>query len=231
MKRIFFLAGFSAFLACQTWGAQISLSQDSRVALYTVPPVQWLVLPGFDPALGTLTDVTLRAELTSGESKISITDNGYQGVWAGTYQPRIYILPPYRGPGFPDSGDPSKAILSVSTDQPFSTDTTGIFGTTSFLVAPSSPATASATVSPCCDAFIGPGDLLIPIALRGIADLPIPRPQLFLRAIEGYGSVRLTATYEYATEADPVPEPTSLMLAASGLILIGLARRRTLPRS
>lgn len=216
MIRTALFFGFAVLSGPVLSAASISFNRDASVYLSAFDPTGVIQMPGFDPALGELTNVRLSATMITEESKISITTFRFQSVWDGTFEPRINILaPPGPIPPFPP------ALLSIQTRQPFSLDLRGKYGTFTLAVPQSSPVTEDAAL--CCDAFIGAGDLEFPVFIEGLRDLATPA-DILLRAVDGFASLNLSVTYDYGVSA---PEPAPALLLGSALTLLAVWRKRS----
>ena len=204
------LAGALLLGSVQMASANVTTQQDA----FGPSPTSWtanLNFRGFNPSLGTLTSVTVTVEevLTGSATVTNNSANPASGSISITDTATVSL------PG---------TLLPVITGDTASTNTLTVNpGSTVGPVAVANNATNFETIAANLSGFESPwvstaSDSSTIAANFGTANVLVGGSSL--------GKVIATVDYTYATAGSPVAEPVSMAMLASGLLSLGMVRRR-----
>lgn len=180
--------------------ATIDFDRDYFVGFgFSGPPPASVAIHGFDPALGTLQQVTLSANIENSlQFFAQATQQGasLQGVFAPVYE----ILAPSL----------SATLLTLAPVQPYDSGPIPLASIREFFADPGTD--SDTAVLPAQSQFVSATDVSLPLALA--ADFGFSSPGIAVRAFYGRGDLQLRVTYEYAPA---IPEPATGLLVLSGI--------------
>ena len=191
-------------------------------------PTDWinsLIIPQFDPTTGTLNSIKFTLEGTV-DGDVSLENlGGSPATINSTLQAPINATLPVLG------------ILTVSpssgrSDMLAAFDGTNDFGGTSGVSAqPVTPATLTDMIGPSANAallalFTGVGNVNIPVEADGMASASAPGGAIFVSQFLTRAKAKLIVDYDFTPAGPVVPEPWTVFLLGSGLLGVGVLRRR-----
>ncbi len=191
-------------------------------------PTDWmnsLMIPQFDPTTGTLNTIKFTLEGTV-DGDVSLENLGASPVTiSSTLQATIGATLPVLG------------VLSVSpssgrADMLAAFDGTNDFGGTSGVsMAPVTPVMLMNMVGPSADAgllaiFTGVGNVNVPVDAVGMSSASGPGGAIFVSQFLTRAKAKLIVDYDFTPAGPVVPEPWTVFLLGSGLLGVGVLRRR-----
>jgi hypothetical protein len=200
--------GCLLLLGClsSAFGATVTFDRNYFVGFgFAGPPPASVAVPGFNPALGTLTGVSLTASIDN-TLEFSAQSTREGASLTGVFDP-LYTL----------SAPDSTPLLTLNPQQPYDSGPIPFLVIRDFFATPGSDtATASAaSVVP----FLSAGDVDLPLSLT--AHFSFPSPDIAVRAFYGRGDLSLSLTYEYV----PIPEPATFGITAGAWLVLRRLRR------
>jgi hypothetical protein len=206
-RRLFPVLVLSLLLACAPAFAD-SITYSASFGPTTTSFSTPIMLPQFNPSMGTLTSITFTLDgQTAGSAQVT-NNSGATGSYQVTISSNLKLL------------DPSNNTLISVT--PSFNQTLSIANGDSATATGTSPVdTGSTTITSGFGPYVGLGDVSFTVLGEGIGGVLGPSPFTVDSITKGEGTI--TVTYNTSSV---VPEPATLALFGSGLLALGLLYQR-----